>query len=145
MDGAIWVESEEGAGSRFHFTIAAALAPGQSGHQEPVSLAGCRVLLADDVAATRKALASAMERRGALVTTVASGRQAIAALREAGERGEPYRLLLLDSVMPEVSGFEVAEALHRGEVPAVGTVMMISAAGLRGDAQRCQNSVLAPT
>ena len=138
MDGAIWVESEEGAGSRFHFTIAAALAPGQSGRQEPVSLAGCRVLLADDVAATRKALASAMERRGALVTTVASGRQAIAALREAGERGEPYRLLLLDSVMPEVSGFEVAEALHRGEVPAVGTVMMISAAGLRGDAQRCR-------
>jgi PAS domain S-box-containing protein len=138
MDGRIWVESEEGLGSHFHFTVNAGLAAGLPSRPEPLSLAGCRVLLADDVAATRSILAAILMRRGALVTTVASGREALVALRAAGEKGEPYRLLLLDSAMPEVSGFDVAEALHRGDVPAVGTVMMISAAGLRGDAQRCR-------
>jgi two-component system sensor histidine kinase/response regulator len=60
------------------------------------------------------------------------------ALRAGAERGEPYRLMLLDSAMPGLSGFDVASALQRGDAPPIGTVMMISAAGLRGDAQRCR-------
>ncbi len=139
MDGDIWVESEEGQGSRFNFTIVAGIAEAQTGHAQPISLQACRILVVDDVAATRKALEVSLSHWGALVTGVDNGEAALLALRAGAERGEPYRLMLLDSAMPGLSGFDVAAALQRGEAPPIGTVMMISAAGLRGDAQRCRD------
>ena len=138
MEGQLWVDSELGQGSRFHITIVVGVAAEQAPHPAPISLNGCKVLIADDVAANRRMLEAALSRWGAAVTTVDSGQAALEALRAAGARGESFRLLLLDSAMPGGSGFEVAEALHRGEVAPTGTVMMISAAGLRGDAQRCR-------
>jgi PAS domain S-box-containing protein len=138
MAGNLWVESEEGQGSRFNFTMVAGVAEAQAGLAQPVSLQGCRALVVDDVAATRSALAASLTHWGALVTSVESGEAALAALQAGAQRGEPYRLLLLDSAMPGLSGFDVAAVLQRGETPPIGTVMMISAAGLRGDAQRCR-------
>jgi PAS domain S-box-containing protein len=138
MGGRIWVNSELGRGSRFHVTIVVGMAAEQAPLSPPISLHGCRVLVADDVAANRNMLVTALSRRGAAVTAVDGGEAALDALRSAAADGHSYRLLLLDSAMPGLSGFEVAEMLYRGEVPATGTVMMISAAGLRGDAQRCR-------
>ena len=138
MDGNLWVDSEPGLGSNFHVTIVVGAAQQQAAHFEPMSLHGCRVLVADDLPANRQMLAAALTHWGAVVTTVSNGQAALDALRVATERDEPYRLLLLDSVMPEVGGFEVAAALQHGEVSATSTMMMISAVGLRGDAQRCR-------
>ena len=138
MDGEIWVESEEGQGSRFNFTMRAGLAQEQAGQAAPISLQGSRILVVDDVAASRKALEVSLAHWGALVTSVGNGQAALDALRVGAECGEPYHLLLLDSAMPGLSGFDVAAALQQGDAPPIGTVMMISAAGLRGDAQRCR-------
>ena len=138
MNGEIWVESEEGQGSQFHFTLVAGVAQGQRAAVVPTSLQGRRVLVADDVAATRAALTASLIHWGAQVDAVASGEAALKALQLASEKNEPYRLLLLDAAMPGLNGFDVAEALQRGDTPPTSTVMMISAAGMRGDAQRCR-------
>jgi PAS domain S-box-containing protein len=138
MGGRIWVDSVEGVGSHFHFTLNLGLAHGQPLVRRHAALPGCRVLVADDVAASRDMLAGVLREWGAEVTAVASGQQALAALAAAQVANEPYRLLLLDAAMPEMDGFDVAAALHADASPPTATIMMVSAAGLRGDAQRCR-------
>jgi two-component system sensor histidine kinase/response regulator len=142
LAGPLGRERRRAQGSRFNFTMVMPacrrVCPGRSCAASSV-LQGCRALVVDDVAATHSAFwRPSLMRRGALVTSVESGEAALAALQAGAQRGEPYRLLLLDSAMPGLSGFDVAAALQRGETPPIGTVMMISAAGLRGDAQRCR-------
>jgi len=138
MGGQIWVDSREGEGSHFHFTIDAGVVAKPLVPAMSASLQGCRVLVADDVAASRDSLVAALTSLGARPLAVAGGRAALAAMRRAAAEGDPFRLALLDSAMPEMDGFAVAEALRGEAAGATGTLMMISAAGLRGDARRCR-------
>lgn len=136
MGGAIWVDSLEGEGSHFHFTLA--LAPAELARVAPkqVALQGYRVLIVDDVAASRDMLANTLNSWAMRTTVLATGMAALAEVRAAA--ADPYQLLLLDANLPDVNGFAVAEVL-KNEPGAAAMVMMISAAGLRGDAQRCRD------
>jgi two-component system sensor histidine kinase/response regulator len=71
-------------------------------------------------------------------TAVESGARAITALREAHGSGTIFPLILLDAQMPEMDGFALAESIKRNPDWKTVTIMMLSSAGLRGDAQRCR-------
>ncbi|MGC8492427.1 MAG: response regulator [Syntrophobacteraceae bacterium] len=111
MGGAIEVESKKGKGSIFRFSV-------RMGKQaaEPKSsedLEGLSTLIVDDNASMRSILHRQLSSRGVRSSTAGSGPQALAMLREAAARGEPYELALLDSSMPEMDGIELA-----GEIKA---------------------------
>ncbi len=71
-------------------------------------------------------------------TAIESGAKAIVCLGEAKGLGRAFPLILLDAQMPEMDGFALAECIKRNPDWRAATVMMLSSAGLRGDAMRCR-------
>ena len=142
MGGRIWVESEEGRGSVFHFTaqldrcagpIAAAAPPA------PDMLVGVRTLVVDDNATNRLILREMLGRAGAIVSEAIDGPTALVMDEEAATAGQSYQLILLDCRMPGMDGFEVARKLpHR----AGRIVLMLSSDQLGTHLARARESGL---
>ncbi len=141
MGGRLWVESELGSGSTFHFTAHFGLsaAPAQRRlPSESTRLRGLPVLAVDDNATNRRVLQGMLSHWGMKPTVVAGGKQALAVLQQAQQAGEPFALVLLDNMMPEMDGFTLVEQIHQHPELVGATLMMISSAGRREDALRCQ-------
>ena len=111
MGGTIWVDSREGEGSHFHFTLALTPAEGESAPLKHAALQDCHVLVVDDVAASREMLASAMATWGMRTRLVATGAEALDAVRASAD--DPFQLVLLDANLPDVNGFAVAVFCQR--------------------------------
>ena len=135
MHGDIRVESDEGQGSAFHFTVRFGLAPASALPPEIVvapDLADLDVLVVDDNATNRRILHEMLTSWKMRPTAVADGAVALAALQEAARQGKPIRLVLLDMMMPGMDGFEVSERLR--QLPGVGqTPVIVLSSALRGD------------
>ena len=142
MHGRIWVESELGKGSRFHFTARFGLQKSPVRTlvpRDPITLRDMRVLVVDDNATNRQILLKMLANWHTNPTAVDSGARAITALREALGLGRIYPLILLDAQMPEMDGFALAECIKRNPDWKTATIMMLSSAGQRGDAKRCRD------
>ena len=140
MEGQIWVESELGRGSQFHFTACFGLA---KSHPEapPVALESVRslpTLIVDDNLTNRRILQAQLTAWEMDVVAVESGAQALMALEEAAKAGRPFQLIVLDAQMPEMDGFEFAERMKQSPQSTAATLLMLSSVGLRGDAERCR-------
>jgi two-component system sensor histidine kinase/response regulator len=141
MGGRIWVESEAGQGSTFHFTLrlavqsdTTALAP----PLQPQELHKLPVLIVDDNFTNRRVLHGMLTRWGMRPTAVEGGRAALQALDIAKSTGRSFPLILLDGQMPEMDGFSLAELIHKDRELAGTAVMMLTSAGHLGDAARCR-------
>jgi signal transduction histidine kinase/CheY-like chemotaxis protein/ligand-binding sensor domain-containing protein len=141
MGGRIWLESETGRGSAFHFTARfgrPAEAP-DAGHPEhPVDLRGLPVLIVDDNATNQRILEQ-MVGSWRMRPHLASGAEdALRQLRDAERAGQPFPLLLTDANMPGVDGFTLIERIKDEPNLASITIMMLTSAGERGDGARCR-------
>ena len=142
MGGAIWVESEVGKGSQFHFTahleatdakeikVGAAAAPEILRH--------VRVLVVDDNRTNRRILVGMLARWEMRAIPVIGGEEALAELSAGKQQGDPYGLVLTDMHMPGMDGFTLIERIRERPELATATIMMLTSAGHRGDAARCQ-------
>ena len=101
-------------------------------------LRGVTVLIVDDNATNRTILKELALKWEMKPTLCESGEEALTLLEYAHSQGTPFPLVLLDSQMPGMSGFEVAE--HLKEKPHLGhaMVIMLTSAGLRGEGARCR-------
>ena len=138
MGGRLSVESEPGVGSVFGFDLTLPVALSQLARQPLEGLAGLSVLVVDDNATNRHLLQQMLGKWGMLPVTAEGADEAMRLVNAAAQQGKPYDLLLLDVMMPEVDGFELAARLQQLPEATRGTVMMLSSSGLREEAQRCR-------
>jgi PAS domain S-box-containing protein len=139
MGGEIWVESEPGSGSQFHFTaqLVADHVPGsaRSGNP-PVAKAAARVLVVDDNRTHCGILESLLKGWGWIANSAQSGEEAILQVSAARESGNVFQLILIDQRMPGMNGFELVEHLQR--LPsAVPPMIVMLTSGHGGDIAQC--------
>lgn len=82
-----------------------------------------RTLIVDDNATCRKVLQNQCNAWGMHAETVASGKEALALLRTQAHLGNPFEILLVDQVMPGMSGLELASRIK--DDPAIGNSLLI--------------------
>jgi two-component system sensor histidine kinase/response regulator len=137
MEGEVGVESTENVGSCFWFT--ARFAPSRApvpkfNRVAPSELKGRRALVVDDNATNRKLLAIQLEQFGMRVTLSSSADEALDAMRQAYEEGEPFEIALLDHDMPGCNGAELGRRINADENLKLTRLVLLTSSGLRGDA-----------
>jgi two-component system, sensor histidine kinase and response regulator len=146
MGGQMWLESETGHGSTFHFTARFEAATDPIVKQrmsEQVSLAALPVLAVDNNATNRRILENVLANWGMRPVVVADGQSALIAMYQAHEAGEPISLVLLDSQMPEMDGFMLAAEIKRRPALSSATLIMLTAAGQMCDSERLREHGIA--
>ena len=141
MGGRIWVESDVGQGSRFHFTVRLSVAgeaavPGY--RFEAPQLHGLPVLVVDDNATNRRILDEVLRAWGMQPTTTGGAKAAWERMQQALREGEPFRLVLTDAHMPDLDGFSLVEQIKADAQLSRTVVVMLTSGDHPEDGQRCQ-------
>jgi signal transduction histidine kinase/CheY-like chemotaxis protein len=139
MNGRIWVESEPGVGSVFHFTAAFGIGTKSwATHDSPaVSLDGVKVLVVDDNGTNRRILHAMLSRWGMRPKLAASGAEALDLL-DADNGSDRFGLLLVDAVMPEMDGFSLIERIRQKAANSNMLILMLSSSSKRDAIMRCR-------
>jgi signal transduction histidine kinase/CheY-like chemotaxis protein/HPt (histidine-containing phosphotransfer) domain-containing protein len=145
MGGQIGVESEVGRGSTFRFTVRLGKLPAGSTPPSPPreDLTGVHVLVVDDNETNRTILCHQVTQWGMAADAVDSGPAGLAALSTAQAGGRPYEMAILDNHMPGMNGLQLAEAIVADPAIRATRLVMLTSAGIRGEAEEVRRAGLA--
>ncbi len=144
MGGKLWVESQAGVGSTFHFTARLKAVESKAeiraceGEPAGVPLGGLRVLVVDDNETARDILCEMLRNWRMAPDQAKDATTAMAHLQGARVEGRPYRVAVVDCGMPGSDGFELAERVREAPELLPLSFIMLTSAGHRGDAARCR-------
>ena len=139
MGGRIWLESEPGKGSTFHFTARFGVV-----HEPPVALkyeaaeaspavVSQRILVVDDNAINRSVAGGILGKQGHRITYAVDGREAVAAAKE-----ERFDLILMDVQMPEMNGFVATANIRKNDADKGRRTPIIAMTAHAGKDDRAQ-------
>ncbi len=130
MSGEIGVASTLGSGSVFHFTIQLPFAAEEAAEASAPALLACqRALVVDDYPEARDGMVGMLLSIGCKeVDQAVDGAGALARLAMAAAKGEPYDLLLLDWLLPDMTGGELIAALQAKGLALPARTIVVSAA-----------------
>ena len=140
MGGRIWVESEPGRGSQFHFTARFLRSDKTRTSTDLfVNLRGLTALVVDDNETSRRVLHDHLARWEMKSTAAANAGEAVAALDSATQAGRPFSVALVDTTLPGTDAFPLALRLR--DHPGLGgrVIMLLSSATQLEDAARCRS------
>jgi len=142
MGGTIGVESGSGHGSTFRFTVRLTKQPAeaQATSLPRGSLPVRRLCIVDDNATNRRILEQYAAHWGLQSASASDGYQALALLRDAATRGEPFDLAILDFQMPRMDGFELGHAITADPALAQTRLVLLTSIGLRGQAEKAKQA-----
>ncbi|GAK57699.1 response regulator receiver-like protein [Candidatus Vecturithrix granuli] len=130
MHGKLWVESQSGRGSVFHFTARFGLQnPAECRSPLPrqidMNLESTPVLIIDDNLSSREILMKMIDSWGMPATGAGSGADGLQQIARANSQGMPYQIVLLDARMPDMDGFEILSRLQ-GDPVLKRTIFMLT-------------------
>ena len=142
LGGQIGVKSEPGVGSEFYFTAKFAKQPesAEKHSLELVDVKGLRILVVDDHAVNRLLVTSLLSAWGCRFSEAEDGKVALLMLRQAVEDGDPYRVALLDMLMPEMDGRDLSARIKDDPLINSTRLILLTSLGHRGDAAWIQKA-----
>ncbi|WP_328984314.1 PAS domain S-box protein [Thiorhodovibrio winogradskyi] len=138
MGGRLELTSRLGQGSEFSFLLPLepASSPVPSASLTAPELRGLRCLVVDDNSANRRLLVKTLNGWGCRPHAVSGGADALADLQQANDAGDPFRLVLLDLLMPGMDGEQTAHAIQGDGRCGAPDILLLASASVRGQAAR---------
>jgi signal transduction histidine kinase/DNA-binding response OmpR family regulator len=141
MGGGIGVSSVPNKGSTFWFTVKMQIQTHLEDEPErPVDLGGLRILIVDDNETNRSILMHQLTNWGIQVSLAENGRRALERIDDSFGCITPYSMVLLDMMMPEMDGLEVAKRVNEKYPQRAPAIIMLTSASSKGDGERATES-----